>query len=49
VVVVEAVTQPEKGAGDEGEFERGRHRHLLGYGCRPSTARLPVPRGRTRG
>jgi len=49
VVVVEAVTQPEKSAGYESEFERRRHRHLLGYGCRPLAARLPVPRWRTKG
>ena len=33
VVIVEAVAQAEKRAGKQGEFERGRHVLLLGYGC----------------
>jgi hypothetical protein len=43
MIVVEAMAQPEESAGDKSEFKGGRHRHLLGYGCRLLPARRLFP------
>lgn len=39
VVVIEAVAQPKQRAGEQGEFERGRHKLLVGYGVLTAAAR----------